>query len=154
MKLSRISRMVPASRTYNREHFMHQQCKLLNMIPLGKISRIPSQTSYETIQYSFSMYKKRTNTRNVPRYMPEYMPNNIAIALRCHCEHIVSISPFSYASQGFSWCCIPQIFTHVISMNATIENRCNFIHNVRFQLMHVSDYAPDTIQFYPEDIRM
>ena len=49
------------------------------------------------------------------------MPNNIAIALHCHCEHIVSVSPFSYASQGFSWCCILQIFIHVISMNATIR---------------------------------
>ena len=36
MKFSRLSRMVPASRTYNREHFMHQQCKLLNMIPPGE----------------------------------------------------------------------------------------------------------------------
>ena len=36
---------------------------------------------------------------------------------------------FSYASQGFSWCCIPQIIIHVISTNATIENKCNFIHN-------------------------
>ena len=32
-----------------------------------------------------------------------YMPNNIAIALQCHCEHmyIVSVPPFFYASQGF-----------------------------------------------------
>ena len=44
------------------------------------------------------MYKKHTNTQNLPRYMH----NNIAIALQCHCEHIVSVSPFSYVSQGFS----------------------------------------------------
>ena len=36
MKFSRISRMVPASRTYNREQFMHQQYKVLNMIPPGE----------------------------------------------------------------------------------------------------------------------
>ena len=27
-------------------------------------------------------------------------------------------------------------------------------NNVRFQLMHISDYAPDTMQFYQDDIRM
>ena len=81
-------------------------------------SAVSNQLSNNLILH-LCMYKKCTNARNVPRYMP----NNIVIALHCHCEYIVSISQFSYTSQGFSKCCIPQIFIHVISTNATIKNK-------------------------------
>ena len=123
MKFSRISRMIPASRTYNHEHFMHRQCKLLDIMPPWGRS----------LQYRLEpVIKQFLRIKSIQIHeicLRSYMPNNIAIALHCHCEHIVSVSPFFYASQGFSWCCIPQIFIHVISTNATIENKCNFIHN-------------------------
>ena len=154
MKFSWISQMIPALWIYHREHFMYQQCKILDMMPPGE----------NLLEYRLEPIIKQFNTPTlrISVRIHEICPKNIVIALHCHYEHIVSVSLFSYASQGFSWFCIPQMFiyrwypgTQLSRMNISLSiMACANNNNVRFQLMHVSDYAPDTMQYYQEDIHM
>ena len=128
MKFSRISRMIPASRIYNREHFMHQQCKILDMMPPGenlleyRLEPIIKQFNTPPLRIA-----KRTNTRNLPRqlYAQKYC-HRFALPLQTYrfCFPVL-LCKSRFLLVLYS----TNLYIQVISRNAIIENKCKFIHN-------------------------